>query len=328
MTPVRGSSGRGSSGRGSSGRGRRPRPSCTCAPTPGSARATWRSSWTRSLGGGVDIVQLRQKGLEAGRRAALPGDLPPGLRQARRAAGGQRPGRRRLRGRRRRTAPGPGRPAGAVGPRDPRCRTSLIGLSTPRRAAGGGGRHRAGRRLLLHRAGVADADQARPARLPGLGLVWYAAGRWRHRPARGSPSAASTSATWTRCWTPGPAGSSWSGRSPRRTIRPPPQPPWRPASAPPGSAPFHDLVVLSVLGADRTTRSWKRAVVRICRRTVNLSIMSRNRPPQAPAIRELLEAGLPSFSFEFMPPQDRRGRGGSCGCPSASWSRCGRRSCR
>jgi methylenetetrahydrofolate reductase (NADPH) len=43
--------------------------------------------------------------------------------------------------------------------------------------------------------------------------------------------------------------------------------------------------------------------VRICRRTVNLLIMSRNRPPQAPAIRELLEAGLPSFSFEFMPPK-------------------------
>ena len=35
----------------------------------------------RALGGGVDIVQLRQKGLEALRRsrAALPGDLPPGL---------------------------------------------------------------------------------------------------------------------------------------------------------------------------------------------------------------------------------------------------------
>ena len=31
--------------------------------------------------------------------------------------------------------------------------------------------------------------------------------------------------------------------------------------------------------------------------------MSRNRSPQAPAIRELLEAGLPSFSFEFMPPK-------------------------
>src|SRR5579862_8750478 len=31
--------------------------------------------------------------------------------------------------------------------------------------------------------------------------------------------------------------------------------------------------------------------------------MSRNRSLQAPAIRELLEAGLPSFSFEFMPPK-------------------------
>lgn len=52
---------------------------------------------------------------------------------------------------------------------------------------------------------------------PGLDLVRYTASLGSDRP--GSPSAASTSATSTRSWRRAPAVSSSYGRSPRRTIR-------------------------------------------------------------------------------------------------------------
>ena len=53
---------------------------------------------------------------------------------------------------------------------------------------------------------------------PGLDLV-RADRRTRHRPNRGSPSVASTSSDYPRCSMPAPAVSWWSGRSPRPTIR-------------------------------------------------------------------------------------------------------------
>ena len=37
----------------------------TYAPTPGGHAVTWSRSWTRCWASGVDIIQLREKGLEA-----------------------------------------------------------------------------------------------------------------------------------------------------------------------------------------------------------------------------------------------------------------------
>lgn len=69
--------------------------------------------------------------------------------------------------------------------------------------------------------------------------VWTSSGtppRWPPR-ARGSPSAGSTPATSTRYWTPERAGSSSCARSPRRPIRVEPPPSWHEGS---GSAPARD----------------------------------------------------------------------------------------
>ena len=65
----------------------------------------------------------------------------------------------------------------------------------------------------------------RPA--TGLGLPRHVAGR--HPAGRGSRSAASAWTGWTTCWPPGPPGWSWSAPSPRRTI-PPPRPGRSPAA--------------------------------------------------------------------------------------------------
>ena len=61
----------------------------------------------------------------------------------------------------------------------------------------------------------------RPA--PGLPLVRYAGGPG-HRPAPGSRSAGSPWTTWIRCWKPARGASWWSGRSPTPPARPPPRP--------------------------------------------------------------------------------------------------------
>ncbi len=172
------------------------------------------------LGAGVDIVQLREKGLEArgGARAArgvrrrVPTARPP--------AGGERPGRRRSRGGRRRPAPGPGRPAGTGRAAHPGARAGDR-AEQPQPGPGGRGRRRARRRLLLRRAGLDDADQAGPPgdRPQACWVTW----RGRRPPGPGSRSAGSAWTGSTRCSPPGPPGWSSSGPSPRPTTRPPPR---------------------------------------------------------------------------------------------------------
>ena len=186
--------------------------------------ATSPSSPTRRCAGGVDILQLREKGRRAAggaRRARRARGAGGGVRPPRRAARGQRPRRRRAGRRRRRAAPRAGRPARWRGRRRVVGDDVLIGRSDPRRRRGRRGRRRARRRLLLHRAVLADPDQAGP---PGAGArpgpdrrragarpAVVRDRRDRRRP--GSP----------RCWPRAPTGSSSCGRSPRPTTpRPPP----------------------------------------------------------------------------------------------------------
>ncbi len=99
---------------------------------------------------------------------------------------------------------------------DPRRR----GADRPLHARRGRGRRcrrPGGRGLLLHRPLLAHPHQARPPRPPAS--AWSVTRPAWAPTAPGSPSAASTSATWTRCWRRAPAGSSWSARSPRRPTR-------------------------------------------------------------------------------------------------------------
>ena len=72
----------------------------------------------------------------------------------------------------------------------------------PRRGRGGRGRRRARRGLLLHRAGAGRPPPSPAATRPASTWSGTPAALGTDR-ARGSPSAASTSATSTRCWTPG-----------------------------------------------------------------------------------------------------------------------------
>ena len=93
----------------------------------------------------------------------------------------------------------------------------LIGRSTPRPGAGGH-RHRRGRRLLLRRAVLADPDQtgqdrARAGPRPRRP-------RNRERTSRGSRSGASTPSGCPRCSPRARAGSWWCGPSPPPTTLP------------------------------------------------------------------------------------------------------------
>ena len=153
-----------------------------------------------------------------GRRGAgAPRRLRRRLPPARQAARGQRPRRRRPRHRLRRAPPRPGRPAR---PRRPRrssaTRCSSAAPATPRPRST---RPPPSPAWTTSAPGPAGPPPPSPAGTrPGLGLVRYAASL-AHRTAPGSPSAASTRPTWTRCWTRAPAASSSSGRSPRPTTR-------------------------------------------------------------------------------------------------------------
>ena len=76
------------------------------------------------LASGVDIVQLRDKGMEAAEELEHLAVFADACAPARQAPRGQRPRGRRPRHRRRRAAPGPGRPAGPRGPRASSATTS------------------------------------------------------------------------------------------------------------------------------------------------------------------------------------------------------------
>lgn len=135
------------------------------------------------LAAGVDIVQLREKGMEAREELAHLEVFADACRRRRPAARRQRPRRRGARRRRRRAAPGPGRPARARRPRHPgrRARERADRPLHPRR--GGDPRRGRGarRRLLLHRPVLAHPHQGRAPR-GLLGLVRYAAGLGTDRP--------------------------------------------------------------------------------------------------------------------------------------------------
>ena len=84
---------------------------------------------------------------------------------------------------------------------------------------------------------VTPTKPGRPA--TGLGLLGQVVGQVAvsepaggQRPGPGSPSAASTWAGWTRCWPRAPAGWWWSAPSPRQPTRPPRRPSSPAASAP------------------------------------------------------------------------------------------------
>ena len=201
-------------------------PASTSAPTPARERGDLAEFADAALAGGVDIIQLRDKG--AGRRAGGPrragraGGAGAGVRPARRAARGERPRRRRAGRRRRRAAPRPGRPARRVGPHGGRRRRGRS--AAPRTARTRRPRpptSRASTTSASVRAG--RPRRSRAARRPG----WTWCARWPagSRPGRGSRSAGSTTAGSTRCSPPGPAGSSWCARSPRHRTRGSPPPP-------------------------------------------------------------------------------------------------------
>lgn len=162
-----------------------------------------------------------RQGDGGGRGARTPRGPRRRLQASRQAPRGQRPGRRRPCHRLRRAAPGSGRPAGAGRPRGHRPGRRHRPLHACRGRGGRRGR-RARRGLLLHRPLLAHPDQARPATRPASASSGTPP---RSRPSvRGSPSAGSTPAISTRCWTPERAASSSSGPSPRRrTPRPPPR---------------------------------------------------------------------------------------------------------
>ncbi len=178
---------------------------CTCAPTPAATRAIWPSSSTAALAGGVDIVQLRDKG-SAGEREFGPMEVKEELAAlAVIGAAARRHGALlavndradvRARRRSRRPAPGPERPAGALRTADRRTRRRHRPLHEQPRA-GQPRRDRRGRRLLLHRSGVGHPHQAGPGRVGhrtgsqhrrGAAVAPVVRDRWRRpRAAAGDP---------------------------------------------------------------------------------------------------------------------------------------------
>ena len=187
-----------------------------------------------ALAGGVDIVQLRDKGpdgpLEARDELAALEVLARGVRAARGAARGERPrGRRAGRGRGR-AAPRAGRPAGGVGAEGGGRRRGRGPLGAQRRRETAGGRRGAGGRLLLRGALLADPDEARTAgagprpRAHGGGTGAGAAVVRDRRDRRRTAG--------RRCWPRGRRAWSSSGRSPRPTTRARRPRRWRPACAP------------------------------------------------------------------------------------------------
>ena len=199
-----------------------------------------------AFAGGVDIIQLRDKSLEAAEELELLEVLHAGGPPARPALGRQRPGGPRL------AVRGSGVPHRAEGhpprgcagvPRQGHRDRSLH----PQPGPGGRGHRRLPRPqrpgLLLRRAGVGHPHQAgarrrrtRAGALRGRrgppGSPSRTRGRSRAR-CRGSRSAALTSEMWSRWWRPGRAGSWWSAPSPKPTIlQTPPGPCSRPSTPP------------------------------------------------------------------------------------------------
>ena len=193
-----------------------PTPGSTCARTRASARATSPSSWTRCWPAGVDIVQLRDKGMEAGEelehlevfadacrrhgkllavndRADVAHAAAPTCCTSARATCRSRP-----------PAPSSATTSSSAAP------------PTPSR---GGAAAAAEPGVDYFCTGPCWPTPTKPGRhAPGLDLVRLRR-RPGHRPALVRASAASTPATSTRCWTRARAGSSSSGRSPRPTTR-------------------------------------------------------------------------------------------------------------
>ena len=190
----------------------------------------------RALGGGVDIVQLRQKGLEAGAELRY-------LETFRRAC--DKHGALLAVNDRADVAYAAGADVLHLGQDDLPAAVArqicgpdiVIGLSShdEQQAAAAAARPEAD----YYCTGPVWPTPTKPGRpAPGLPLVRFAAGLARPAPAgrgRGSRSAGSTWATWARCWTRAPAGWSWCGPSPRRTT-----PVLLPRPWPPGSGPLHD----------------------------------------------------------------------------------------
>ena len=179
------------------------------------------------LGAGVDIVQLREKGLEAGEELGLLEVFAAACLATRQAAGRERPRGRRARRRGRRAPPGTGRPAGAGRAPHPRPGPA----HRPRQPQPGPVR-RGGRRTpawITSAASPLWTTPTKPGRpATGLDLHRHVAGQHPEL-SRGSRSAASAWTGWTTCWPPGPPGWSWSrhyrgGRSRRRDpgVRQPP----------------------------------------------------------------------------------------------------------
>ena len=175
--------GRSPCGPGSTGRG------STCAPTRVRPRATWRSFLDAALAGGVDIVQLRQKGLEARQelehlavfRAACDrhGALLAVNDRADIAHADPR----------RRAAPGPGRPAGPARRAPSSARTcSSAGRRTPRSR----------RRPRRSSRGSTTSVRGRPGRRrPSPAVPRRAFRCWSTPPDAGSPGRGSRSAAST-----------------------------------------------------------------------------------------------------------------------------------
>jgi len=168
------------------------------------------------LGAGVDIVQLREKGLEAREELALLEVFADACR---------RHGRLLAVNDRADVALAAGADVLHLGQDD---------LPVP------AARRILGPRPLIGRSSHSPAQAAAAAAEPGVdyfcaGPVWATPTkpgsrgrpRWRGRgrSGHGSPSAASTSGGSTTCWPRAPAGWSWSGPSPRLTTRPPPRVP-------------------------------------------------------------------------------------------------------
>ena len=166
-----------------------------------------------ALGGGVDIVQLREKELPRREIELARAHLPPPLRHLQRPLHRQRRPRAGPGLRRRRRPRRPGRHARRRGPRAARAGGDRRPLD-PLRGADRR-RRRAARRLHQRRPGLGDADQRGPARRSGSSSSPTPPST---RPTPSSRSAASTRRTPPRSSRPARSGSAWCGRSatPRR----------------------------------------------------------------------------------------------------------------
>ena len=151
-----------------------------------------------ALAGGVDLIQLRDKGsvgeqrfgpLEARDELAALEILGDAARTARRAARRQRPRRHRPRRRGRRAAPRAGRPAAAAGPRHHRARPADRAVHA-RRGAGGHRHRRSAEEVDYFCVGPCWPTPTKPGRpAPGLDLVRDGGGIGNGR-SRGSRSGA------------------------------------------------------------------------------------------------------------------------------------------